>query len=162
MSHNVVAVVGSPAAVSAIVDAAGCPEPTTLPFGLAIAPLGDQQIDRLTELQPGPSHQGFKSLSAALAQAFATASENGQLAYIETAYFGGTGSQAAAAFAEGRMLFSAVTPVRRNPFAQAIRSIRPCACSGWTRPATPMSSTPWGFTVSAAWKTWALRQTTTS
>ncbi|SCB56225.1 hypothetical protein GA0061105_10153 [Rhizobium aethiopicum] len=115
MSHNVVAVVGSPAAVSAIVDAAGCPEPTTLPFGLAIAPLGDQQIDRLTELQPGPSHQGFKSLSAALAQAFATASENGQLAYIETAYFGGTGSQAAAAFAEGRMLFSAATPVAQEP-----------------------------------------------
>ncbi|ULR45596.1 hypothetical protein [Rhizobium sp. K102] len=66
MGHHIVAVVGSPAAVAAIVQAADCPEPTALPFGLEIAPLGDRQIDRLTKLQPGAYRDGFRSLSAAL------------------------------------------------------------------------------------------------
>ncbi|WHO71438.1 hypothetical protein [Rhizobium sp. BT03] len=99
----------------AIVEAGDCPEPTALPFGLTIAPLGHEQIDRLTKLQPGARHEGFKSLSAALELALAAASENGPLVYIEMQYFGGTGSQAAAAFAEGEMLFCAATPVSQDP-----------------------------------------------
>jgi hypothetical protein len=101
-----------------MVEAAGCPQPTALPFGLAIAPLGHQQIDRLTKLQPGPYHESFKSLSAALGQALATASQNGRLAYIEMTYFGSAGSQAAAAFAEGKMLFSAAIPVSQAPIGR--------------------------------------------
>lgn len=37
MEHTIVAVVGSPAAVAVMVAATGCPEPTALLFGLAIA-----------------------------------------------------------------------------------------------------------------------------
>lgn len=115
MGHHIVAVVGSPAAVAAIVQAADCPKPTALPCGLDIAPLGDRQIDRLTKLQPGAYRDGFRSLSAALEQALATASGHGLLAYIETEYFGGTGSQAAAEFADRDMIFSAAKPDTRDP-----------------------------------------------
>jgi len=59
----------------AIVEAGDCPEPTALPFGLTIAPLGHQQIDRLTKLRPSAYHGGFRSLSAALERALAAASE---------------------------------------------------------------------------------------
>ncbi|MEB3042561.1 hypothetical protein [Rhizobium mulingense] len=110
-----VAVVGSPAAVAAMAQAADCPEPTALPFCLEIAPLGDRQLERLTKLRPGAYRDGFRSLSAALEQPLATAYGHGLLAYIETEYFGGAGSQAAAAFADGDMIFSAAKPDTRDP-----------------------------------------------
>jgi hypothetical protein len=114
MGHNIVAVIGTPADVARVVSAAGCPAPTKLEFGLEIAPLGHQQIDRLTELQPGEYFEGTY-LSAGLQSALMRASNDGSLAYIETSYFGGTGSQAAAVFLAGNIAMRASLPIGREP-----------------------------------------------
>ena len=47
--------------------------------------------------------------------ALSTVAEEGTLAYIETNYFGGTGSQAAAVFVDGKLVLKAAIPVTRNP-----------------------------------------------
>ena len=43
------------------------------------------------------------------------AAGGGQLAYIETNYFGGTGSQAAAVFSAGEVIMRASRPISREP-----------------------------------------------
>lgn len=115
MGHNIWAVIGPPEIIARIVDAAGCPAPTPLPFGLVIAPLGEQQIDRLTALDPGNHTDGFTYLSERLQLALAGATKDGAAAYVETNYFGGTGSQAAAVFSEGKMILEGSVPVSRQP-----------------------------------------------
>lgn len=98
MGHSINAVVGPLDSVARIVEAAGCPPPTSLPFGLVIAPLGHAQIDRLTGCNLGEVAEGFKYLSPSLEEGLSDAARGGAFAYIETQYFGGTGTQAAALF----------------------------------------------------------------
>jgi hypothetical protein len=114
MGHNIVAVIGAPADVARVVSVAGCPAPTKLEFGLEIVPLGHQQIDRLTALKPGEYFEGTY-LSAGLQRALMQAAGDGSLAYIETNYFGGTGSQAAALFSAGNVIMRASLPIGREP-----------------------------------------------
>lgn len=115
MGHSITAVIGAPAVVARVVDAAGCPAPTDLKFGLQIAPLGHQQIDQLTQLQPGERFDGFIYLSAGLQNALIDAIVQGTLVYLETDYFGGTGSQAAAVLSAGSVVMRASMPVGREP-----------------------------------------------
>ncbi len=115
MGHNITAVIGAPAVVARVVNAAGCPAPTDLKFGLQIAPLGHQQIDQLTQLQPGERFDGFVHLSAGLQNALINAIDQGTLVYLETDYFGGTGSQAAAVLTAGSVVMRASVPVSREP-----------------------------------------------
>jgi hypothetical protein len=79
-----------------------------------MAPLGHQQIDRLTALQPGEYLEGTH-LSQGLQHTLTRIARDGPLAYIETNYFGGTGSQAAAVFVGGEVVMRASLPVSRNP-----------------------------------------------
>lgn len=100
MGHSINAVVGPAETVAKIVEAASCPSATELQFGLAIAPLGHAQIDRLTGQEPSEIAEGFKYLSPALERGLVDAAGGGGFVYIETEYFGGTGSQAAAIFSD--------------------------------------------------------------
>lgn len=118
MGHNITAVIGPRQSVHHIAQAAGCPTPTALDFGLTIAPLGHRQIDRLTGLQPGRYIDGFAYLSGGLQDALLTAMGGGILAYFETNYSGGTGSQAAAVFSAGDVVMQAVAPVRSDIMGQ--------------------------------------------
>ncbi|MDO8902146.1 MAG: hypothetical protein Q7V15_12410 [Phenylobacterium sp.] len=100
MGHSINAVVGPIETLANIAATAGCPTPTELPFGLAIAPLGHEQIDKLTGLEISEIANGFKYLSPALERGLIAAADGGAFAYIETEYFGGIGSQAAAIFSD--------------------------------------------------------------
>jgi hypothetical protein len=100
MGHSINAVVGPIETLAKIVATAGCPAPTELCFGLAIAPLGHEQIDKLTGLAISDVAEGFKYLSPALERGLIVAAEGGAFAYIETEYFGGIGSQGAAIFSD--------------------------------------------------------------
>ena len=99
MGHSINAVVGPSESVAKIVEAAGCPPAIQLSFGLVIAPLGHAQIEKLTGCEPSAVAKGFKYLSPALERGLFNAAGRG-FAYIETDYFGGTGSQAAAIFSD--------------------------------------------------------------
>ena len=98
MGHHINAVIGPAEALAKIVAAAGCPAPTELPFDLAIAPLGHEQIDKLTRLEVSEVAEGFRYLSPALERVLLEAADGGTFAYVETEYFGGMGYQAAAIF----------------------------------------------------------------
>jgi hypothetical protein len=50
---------------------------------------------------------------------------DGALAYLETNYFGGTGSQAAAVFAGGSTIQQFTVPVTRDPVRAGDRSTAP-------------------------------------
>lgn len=129
MGHSINAVIGSVETVTKIVVASGSTAATALPFGLAIAPLGHVQIDKLTGLEPSVVGDGFRYLSPALERGLVEAADGGGFAYIETDYFGGTGSQASAIFSRElppRRLVDtgAKAPARPDsPINQALRSL---------------------------------------
>lgn len=106
MGHNIAAIIAGADTAAALAVAADAPALTELPFGLGIVPLSDRQFDRITDLKPGPYVDGFAYLSARLTAALTTASRKGPVVYIETEYFGGTGSQAAAAFVDGELVLA--------------------------------------------------------
>ena len=106
MGHNISAIIAGAEIAEAFAEVADAPPPTELPFGLGIVPLSDRQFDRITDLKPGPYVDGFAYLSARLTAALTTASRKGPVVYIETEYFGGTGSQAGAAFVEGELVLA--------------------------------------------------------
>ena len=115
MGHNIAAIIAGADTATALAVAAGAPALTELPFGLGIVPLSDRQFDRITDLKPGPYVDGFAYLSARLTGALAAASRKGPVVYIETEYFGGTGSQAAAAFVDGELVLSGHCAVTSDP-----------------------------------------------
>lgn len=118
MGHYIRAVIGSPDAVERVVVAANCPAATTLSQGLVIAPLGHEQIDALTKLKPGEYAAGFGHLSEGLKAALLAAIGSHKIAYVETDYFGGTGSQGAAVLDRGTVTFESaiqIGPARSRP-----------------------------------------------
>jgi hypothetical protein len=115
MGHHITAVVGTALLIERVAAAAAAPPLTNLQSGLVIAPLGEHQIDAITALQPGSYAEGFAYLSEALQSFLSSASLDGALAYIETGYFGGTGSQAAAVFSGGEMILKSTTSNTRDP-----------------------------------------------
>ena len=106
MGHNIAAIIAGADIAEALAAAADAPAPTDLPSGLVIVPLSGRQFDRITGLEPGPYADGFRYLSTRLMQVLAAASSEGPVVYIETDYFGGTGSQAAVAFLDGEMVLA--------------------------------------------------------
>jgi len=135
MGHSINAVVGLAESVASIVEAAGCPPATELSFGLVIAPLGHAQIDQLTGCEPSEVAKGFKYLSPALERGLFNAAGGG-FAYIETDYFGGVGSQAAAIFS-GRLPATLLAdedakapPRPESPINSALRSLGVRAAPG--------------------------------
>ena len=115
MGHSIAAVIAGAEIAAELAAVADAPAPTELPFGLVIVPLSDCQFDRITDLQPGPYVDGFAYLSTRLTAVLATASRKGPVVYIETDYFGGTGSQAAAGFVDGEMVLAAHDAITSDP-----------------------------------------------
>lgn len=129
MSHSITAVIGVAETVERLATMAGGIALTPIGFGLVIAPLGPDQIDRLTKLQPGEYRPGFTYLSAALEDALLQAAGSARLAYIETNYFGGAGMQAAAVYQDGQTLLRSATATgprlsgRDSPVNGALRAL---------------------------------------
>lgn len=71
----------------------------------AFLPLDDENLDAVVGLNAGPVVGGFRYLTARLIEALRAASRHGDLAYVETEYFGGVGGQGAIAFAGQKIAF---------------------------------------------------------
>lgn len=76
--------------------------------GYHLIPLEDDDLDSLG-LDFSQSQEGFTYLSPSLIQFCAEHSHHGPLVYLETEYFGGIGTQSAAAFSNGSLI--APTPL---------------------------------------------------
>ena len=72
--------------------------------GLAFMPLDCENLDEVTGLHEGKAVEGFAYLTERLIELLRLASRNGEIAYIETDYFGGAGGQGAAVFRGGTMI----------------------------------------------------------
>lgn len=71
--------------------------------GLRLVPLDDDSLDSLG-FDFSQTTVGFTYLCSGLLDFLTQLSTHGRLAYVETEYFGGTGSQAAAAFSGGTVI----------------------------------------------------------
>jgi hypothetical protein len=74
--------------------------------GLAFMPLDHENLDEITGLHEGKAIGDFVYLTERLVDLLRLASRNGEIAYIETEYHGGTGGQGAVAFRDGEMIGS--------------------------------------------------------
>jgi hypothetical protein len=71
--------------------------------GFAFMPLDCENLDAIAGLHDGRAISEFVYLTERLVELLRLASRNGELAYIETEYFGGTGGQGAVVFRGGEM-----------------------------------------------------------
>lgn len=103
--------------------------PAHLHEELGFLPLSDSHLDTLFPEQGG-FDEGMLYLSAALIETLLELSHKAPLAYIETNYVGGTGSQAATMYTEGRCLMKpentevgSLTKSRNGPISEALRRL---------------------------------------
>jgi hypothetical protein len=97
--------------------------------GLSLMPMTDEVFDAVTD--GGPAEVlGFWRLPGRFDTLLAQWSAAGPVAYVEAEYFGGTGSQRAAVWADGALAFGPVdVPARRrlsrtvSPISQALRRL---------------------------------------
>lgn len=137
MSHRITAVIGQREAIERLRDASAMDVPIVDLVGtLVIAPLDEAAIDAQTGLRPGARIDGFTYLSDVVEAALAAAAGPHAVAYIETSYFGGRGSQAAAVLGNGGMLLRSARPVvahvptPEGPINAALRAIGVQATGG--------------------------------
>lgn len=104
MGHHLRAVIGKAQPVAQLARNWGHARLVVLPQGFALSPVTrafhQDVIDLFAEKLPKP-HDDLAELSAALERVIADASEGARLAYIETDYFGGMGTQSAIGWENG-------------------------------------------------------------
>jgi hypothetical protein len=125
MSHAVNAIVGRAAVKDAILAEIPGARAISLRKGLFLVPITDELLDALGEQNPNVedvTSEVFWKFSGSLALVLQRVSNQGPIAYIETEYFGGVGTQAAAAWRDGRLLMSPAK-ARRGPINRALRHL---------------------------------------
>jgi hypothetical protein len=125
MGHVVNAIVGGAAVKDAILAEVADARAVSLRKGLFLVPITDELFDALGEQYPNVedvSSEIFWKFSGSLAIVLQRMSMHGPIAYIETEYFGGAGTQAAAVWLDGRLLMSPVN-ARRGPINRALRHL---------------------------------------
>jgi len=91
--------------------------------GLCLVPMTDELFDALKSRSPDikeVSSASFHRFSGPLARILESASLRGSVAYIETEYFGGAGTQSAAVWRDGRLLM----PPTKAPLGPINRALR--------------------------------------
>ena len=92
-----------------------------LPQSLTLIPLPDDVLDALPEASlPVTPTAGFTHLTGPLEVLIGQLSQAGRVAYVEAEYFGGTGSQVAAVWDGGRVLWG-LERGERGPVNHALR-----------------------------------------
>jgi hypothetical protein len=105
MTHCVTGLIAKPGPLGAFARKHALHIPLALAYGLEILPLRDEDIDSfLTQPMTGLS-EGFNYLSEQLVQILMAASSDSSIMYFETDYFGGMGTQGAALFKNGVMIY---------------------------------------------------------
>jgi hypothetical protein len=105
MAHFVTGLIARHAALKQIAAGIGLAEPIALTEVLSLLPLGSDALERLLPDEQHEFYDGFNYLSPALARVFKRASDRCVLLYFETEYFGGMGTQGAAVFRDGEVVF---------------------------------------------------------
>lgn len=101
MGHFVTGVIATTATLEAFSSDRALHAPVSLSQGLALLPLRDVDLDAFLMPPLGEAPAGFLYLFAQLSEQLQEASKGSPMAYIETDYFGGIGSQAAIVFVDG-------------------------------------------------------------
>ena len=103
MGHCVTGIISSSSAVSSILRSSPALVAVPLVDGLSLIPLDDDALDSAAA-DYSQTAAGFTYLSPSLAAFLADHSQHAALVYFETEYSGGDGTQAAAAYRNGRAL----------------------------------------------------------
>lgn len=105
MAHFVTGLIARHAALQQFAAAHALPAPVVLTDVLSLLPLGEDQLDQLLPQPQHAFHSGFNMLSQGLSALLCAASATATLLYFETEYFGGMGTQGAAVFRDGEIVF---------------------------------------------------------
>jgi hypothetical protein len=111
MGHQITALIGTRQGLGRLIEQFAPPAPTELSHGLIILPLGELRLDLLTE-QWSAAVPGFAYLNHSLELGVLAGIGEANVVYIETNYFGGMGSQSAAFFSRGQVVWRQSEPVR--------------------------------------------------
>lgn len=103
MGHCVTGIISSSPAVDSILHSSPGLVAIPLVNGLSLIPLDDDALDSVAG-DYSQTAAGFNYLSPSLAAFLADHSHHAALVYFETEYFGGDGTQAAAAYRDGHSL----------------------------------------------------------
>src|SRR5258706_104374 len=105
MAHCVTGLIATTALLETFAREHGLHAPVRLSQGLGLLPLRDTDLDKFL-VAPLTGHaQGFNYLSEQLLHELKIGSSCGSLVYFETEYTGGYGTQGAAVFRDGELLF---------------------------------------------------------
>ena len=130
MTHIIRAIIGPLEVIQDVIHAAGSPPATELTCGMTIIPLGEAQVDKLTGGGPGELVGGFADLTVGLERALSALATGGAFAFIETEYFGGSGSQAAVVFNPSTAPVRFTEARQPNPINSALKSLGVTALQG--------------------------------
>ena len=103
MGHCVIGIILSSPAVDSVLRSSPALVAVPLVDGLSLIPLDDDSLDSIAA-DFSQTAEGFAYLSPSLAAFLADHSRHAALVYFETEYFGGDGTQAAAAYRDGQAL----------------------------------------------------------
>lgn len=109
MGHFITGLVAAPPLLADMAGRHRLPAPAPLAQGLAFLPLRDTDLDAFLTPPLTGVPEGFSYLSAPLIDYLLTLSLGGPVAYVETDYAGGGGSQGAVVFRDGRLAMQPVT-----------------------------------------------------
>lgn len=101
MGHHIHAIIGAAAVVDRLAELGLIGAPIALDAGFAWVPVPDHELDRMAEttsVARGPWDERFVHFGGVLPTLVTELSMHGPVAYIETEYFGGAGTQVATAF----------------------------------------------------------------
>jgi hypothetical protein len=105
MAHFVTGLIARRAALQAFAAEHALPAPVALTDVLSLLPLDQDALDRLVPQIQHQFHAGFNYLSQGLTALLRAGSQRATLLYFETEYFGGEGTQGAAVFRDGELVF---------------------------------------------------------
>lgn len=99
--------------------------------GIALLPVTDNVFDQVAATSPSSDTRGpFWKLSVALEALIIDVSRHGRVAYIEADYFGGTGTQTAAVWQNGRVIMEPEHADGIGPINRALSALGVTAAPG--------------------------------
>ena len=104
MSHYIRVIIASEEGIQTLADAWHAAHVLRLEQGFCLIPLTDELHDSMLKQHPnvsGNEQDAFILLSPAIQHVLSNCSQSGPIAYIETDYFGGEGSQSAILYEGG-------------------------------------------------------------
>ncbi len=136
MGHHITALIGTRQALDALNERFGPPEPTALAGHLFILPLDERRLDLLSGSW-NRAGEGFTYLGSATERGILAGIGTAEVLYLETNYFGGAGSQSAALFANGQVIWR-----ESETFLAAVSSRK-----SWFRRATTPTQKPQNYPI---------------